>query len=49
MFNKKLEGKAAVAYVFLEIENVPEKYQNAERTKPWGTGHALLKAKDVVT
>lgn len=47
-FNKKLEGKAEVGYVFQELENVPEKYINPERTKPWGTGHALLMAKDVV-
>lgn len=47
-FNKKLEGKAEVAYVFQELENVPEKYINSERTKPWGTGHALLMVKDVV-
>lgn len=49
VFNKKLEGKAEVAYAFQEIENVPQKYQNTKRTKPWGTGHALLMAKDVVT
>ena len=48
IFNKKLEGKAEVVYVFQELENVPEKYINAERTNPWGTGHALLMAKDVV-
>jgi len=48
IFNKKLEGRAEVDYVFQELENVPEKYQNKERTKPWGTGHALLMAKDVV-
>ncbi|MFV9552438.1 nucleotidyltransferase family protein [Algibacter sp. PT7-4] len=48
IFNKKLEGKAEVAYVYQELENVPEKYINPERTKPWGTGHALLMAKDVV-
>ena len=48
IFNKKLAGKAEVAYVFQELENVPEKYINPERTKPWGTGHALLMAKDVV-
>src|SRR5690606_38634649 len=28
--------------------NVPEKYVNPLRVKPWGTGHALLMAKDVV-
>ncbi len=48
IFNEKLEGKAEVAYVYQELENVPDKYINPERTKPWGTGHALLMAKDVV-
>lgn len=48
IFNKKLEGKAEVDYVYQELENVPEKYINSERTKPWGTGHALLMAKDAV-
>jgi dTDP-glucose pyrophosphorylase len=48
IFNKKLEGKAEVAYVYQELENVPDKYINPERTKPWGTGHALLMTKDVV-
>ena len=47
-FAQKLEGKAEIAYVFQELENVPEKYINPERTKPWGTGHALLMTKDVV-
>ncbi|WP_027137019.1 nucleotidyltransferase family protein [Gaetbulibacter saemankumensis] len=48
IFNKKLEGKAEVDYVYQELENVPEAYINPERTKPWGTGHALLMAKDAV-
>ncbi|SHG44910.1 Nucleotidyl transferase [Flavobacterium fluvii] len=48
IFNKKLEGKAEVDYVYQELENVPQKYINPERTKPWGTGHALLMAKDAV-
>ncbi len=48
IFNKKLEGKAEVAYVFQELDSVPEKYINPERVKPWGTGHALLMAKDAV-
>lgn len=48
IFNKKLEGKAEIAYVFQELENVPEKYINPERTKPWGTGHALLMTKTAV-
>ena len=48
IFNKKLAGKAEVDYVYQELENVPEKYINPDRTKPWGTGHALLMAKDAV-
>ena len=48
LFSKKLEGRAQVDYVFQEIDDVPEKYQNPERTKPWGTAHALLMAKDVL-
>lgn len=48
VFNKKLAGKVEVDYVFQEIEYVPKKYQNSKRKKPWGTGHALLMAKDAV-
>jgi len=48
IFNKKLEGKAEVGYVYQELENVPEKYINPKRTKPWGTGHALLMCKEIV-
>lgn len=44
----KLQGKAEVVYVYQELDNVPEAYVNLERIKPWGTGHALLMAKDVV-
>lgn len=44
----KLKGKVEVLYVFQELENVPKKYINSERKKPWGTGHALLMVKDVV-
>ncbi|AUC81188.1 sugar phosphate nucleotidyltransferase [Lacinutrix sp. Bg11-31] len=48
IFNKKLSGKLEVEYVFQELENVPEKYINLERVKPWGTGHALLMLKGVI-
>ena len=47
-FDKKLEGKIEVEYVFQELENIPEKYRDNNREKPWGTCHALLMAKDVV-
>lgn len=48
IFNKKLQGKAEVAYVFQEFDSVPAQYVDPNRTKPWGTGHALLMAKDAV-
>jgi len=48
IYDKKLDGKAEVAYVFQELDSIPEKYQNPDRVKPWGTGHAMLVAKDEV-
>ncbi len=48
IFNRKLEGKAEVTYVYQELDCVPKTYINPKRTKPWGTGHALLMVKDVV-
>ena len=48
IYNSKLAGKITIEYVFQELENVPKKYRNPERVKPWGTGHALLMTKDVV-
>jgi len=47
-FTKKLEGKIAVDYIFQETEYIPIKYQGSKRKKPWGTGHALLMAKDLI-
>ncbi|MCD4698744.1 MAG: nucleotidyltransferase [Bacteroidales bacterium] len=48
-FNKKLEGKIEVEYVYQELDNIPEGIPvNPERTKPWGTGHAVLVAKNVI-
>ena len=38
-----------VAYVFQDIENIPEGYEVPEgRVKPWGTGHAVLSCIDEV-
>lgn len=47
-FNKKLEGKIEVDYVFQEMDNIPDRFKKNDRKKPWGTGHALLMAKNVV-
>ncbi|WP_457618311.1 sugar phosphate nucleotidyltransferase [Lutibacter sp.] len=47
-FNKKLEGKIELVYVYQEIDNIPDRFKDNNREKPWGTGHALLMAKEVV-
>jgi NDP-sugar pyrophosphorylase family protein len=47
-FGAKLEGKVEVEYTIQEVSKVPKKYRKNERTKPWGTAHALLVAKDVI-
>ncbi len=48
-FDKKLKGKIEVEYVFQELDNIPAGIEvSAERTKPWGTGHAVLVAKDAI-
>lgn len=49
VIGKKIEGFVDVEYVYQRIENVPQGFSIPEgRTKPWGTGHAVLSAKDVV-
>ena len=48
-FDAKLKGKIEVDYVFQEVENIPEGFRDNERVKPWGTGHALLMTKDVIS
>ncbi len=49
IFDAKLDGKIEVNYVIQEIEKVPEASPyNLDREKPWGTGHAILMAKDVI-
>lgn len=48
-FEYKLAGKIAVDYVFQEMDMFTEGIAiPADRTKPWGTGHAVLCAKDAV-
>jgi NDP-sugar pyrophosphorylase family protein len=48
-FESKLSGKIKIEYVYQEINKLPEGFTlPEEREKPWGTGHAILMAKDVV-
>ncbi|MCZ4694038.1 nucleotidyltransferase [Ancylomarina euxinus] len=49
LFDSKLAGKIEVGYVNQEIEKVPEgSSYNLDREKPWGTGHAILMAKECI-
>lgn len=49
MFVSKLEGKIEVELAFQEIDKIPAGLQvPADRVKPWGTGHAILMAKDLI-
>jgi UTP-glucose-1-phosphate uridylyltransferase len=49
IFISKLQPHIPVEYVFQEIENIPAGIGiSPERTKPWGTAHAILMAKDVI-
>src|ERR1700709_1545546 len=49
IFEPKLKGKIATDYVFQSLHSfVGENEVPAERTKPWGTAHAVLCCKDTV-
>ena len=43
IIGQRIEKIAPVEYVFQELEDLPEGYKKPEvRTKPWGTGQAVL-------
>jgi choline kinase len=49
IFEPKLKGRIATEYVFQEMDSHIEGFKAPEgRTKPWGTAHAVLCAKEVV-
>lgn len=49
IIGKRMEKIVPVEYVYQSIDNLPQGIQNIwNRTKPWGTGQAILCAKDVV-
>jgi NDP-sugar pyrophosphorylase family protein len=48
-FAHKVQGKIKVEFVIQSLDKlIPKEYQNPERVKPWGTGHAVLCAKEVI-
>ena len=45
----KYEGKIAVEIVFQDLKDIPENFTpNPERTKPWGTNHAVMMGQDKI-
>jgi len=49
IFEPKLKGKIAIDYVYQDLKSYTDGFDiPAERTKPWGTAHAVLCAKEVV-
>lgn len=49
VIGNRVAEKMEVAYVFQKLENLPEGFEVPEgRVKPWGTGHAVLSAIDVI-
>ena len=49
-FEPKLKGKIKTEYVLQELFNLPNDFMPPEgRERPWGTGHAILMAKNVIT
>lgn len=46
---KRVEDKIKVEYAFQDINDIPEGVNiPSDRVKPWGTGHAVLAARNVV-
>ena len=49
LITDKYLGKIKVEFAFQELENLPADFSCPEgRKKPWGTGHAILSAKDII-
>ena len=50
IIGNRIEKEVEVAYAFQELDDIPEKFSGkfTGRTKPWGTGQAILCCKDVV-
>ena len=49
LITDKYLGKIKVEFAFQKLENLPSDFSYPEeRKKPWGTGHAILSAKDII-
>jgi NDP-sugar pyrophosphorylase family protein len=48
-FEPKVRGKIAIDFVVQSLDKlIPAQYMSAERVKPWGTGHAVLCAREAI-
>ncbi len=49
IYEPRLKGKIGTEFILQELNNIPEGIAfNPERIKPWGTGHAVLVAKNYI-
>ena len=49
VIGNRIEKVVDVAYAYQELDDLPEGFEKpADRTKPWGTGQAVLSCKDIV-
>lgn len=47
--DRKYKGRIKVDYAFQDLDDLPDGYKVPEgRTKPWGTGHAVRAARNVI-
>lgn len=49
IFSKRYPDSIDIGYAFQELDNIPSGFVVPDsRIKPWGTGHAVMAAKDVI-
>ncbi len=49
IYEPRLKGKIETEFILQELHNIPEGINfNPDRVKPWGTGHAVLVAKNYI-
>lgn len=48
IIGKRIEKLCRVEYAYQELDDLPEGFSCGNRTKPWGTGQAILAAKGLV-
>lgn len=48
IIGRRIEKLCHVEYAYQELDSLPDGFSKGNRTKPWGTGQAILSAKGVV-